>query len=136
MSENPNLYKFEEDPNLSPQKQQSGMNIPVDSLKDIGGIPLPKNEEMGKWLIVVSVIVVLAALWFIGSWINDEMQFKNDQIKNCNANFQDLNVKYILKDQELQQLKTQTGYNQSIQNEVPQQNINSNPQYDINNPVK
>jgi hypothetical protein len=110
MSEDQNLYKFEEETNdNSSTSGRGGMNIPIDNLKDIGGIPLPKNEEMGKWVIVVSIIVALASLWFIGSWLNDEMKFKNDQIRDCNKNFQELNVKYILKDQELQQLKNQKG---------------------------
>ncbi len=110
MSEDQNLYKFEEETNdNSSTSGRGGMNIPIDNLKDIGGIPLPKNEEMGKWVIVVSIIVELASLWFIGSWLNDEMKFKNDQIRDCNKNFQELNVKYILKDQELQQLKNQKG---------------------------
>ena len=110
MSEDQNLYKFEEETNNNPSTSgRGGMNIPIDNLKDIGGIPLPKNEEMGKWVIVVSIIVALASLWFIGSWLNDEMKFKNDQIRDCNKNFQELNVKYILKDQELQQLKNQKG---------------------------
>lgn len=111
MSEDQNLYKFEEetDNNSSTSSNGGGMNLPIDNLKDIGGIPLPKNEEMGKWVIVVSIIVALASLWFIGSWLNDEMKFKNDQIRDCNKNFQELNVKYILKDQELQQLKNQKG---------------------------
>lgn len=110
MSEDQNLYKFEEETNdNSSTSGRGGMNIPIDNLKDIGGIPLPKNEEMGKWVIVISIIVALASLWFIGSWLNDEMKFKNDQIRDCNKNFQELNVKYILKDQELQQLKNQKG---------------------------
>lgn len=111
MSENSNLYKFEEetDNNPSTSSNGGGINLPIDNLKDIGGIPLPKNEEMGKWVIVISIIVALASLWFIGSWLNDEMKFKNDQIRDCNKNFQELNVKYILKDQELQQLKNQKG---------------------------
>ena len=111
MSEDQNLYKFEEetDNNTSASSNGGGMNLPIDNLKDIGGIPLPKNEEMGKWVIVVSIIVALASLWFIGSWLNDEMKFKNNQIRDCNKNFQELNVKYILKDQELQQLKNQKG---------------------------
>ena len=110
MSEDQNLYKFEEETdNNTSASGRGGMNIPIDNLKDIGGIPLPKNEEMGKWVIVISIIVALASLWFIGSWLNDEMKFKNDQIRDCNKNFQELNVKYILKDQELQQLKNQKG---------------------------
>ena len=110
MSEDQNLYKFEEETNdNSSTSGRGGMNIPIDNLKDIGGIPLPKNEEMGKWVIVISIIVALASLWFIGSWLNDEMKFKNDQIRDCNKNFQELNVKYILKDQELQQLKNKKG---------------------------
>lgn len=109
MSEDQNLYKFEETNDNSSTSGRGGMNIPIDNLKDIGGIPLPKNEEMGKWVIVISIIVALASLWFIGSWLNDEMKFKNDQIRDCNKNFQELNVKYILKDQELQQLKNQKG---------------------------
>lgn len=110
MSKNSNLYKFEEETNNnSSTSGGGGMNNPIDNLKDIGGIPLPKNEEMGKWVIVISIIVALASLWFIGSWINDEMKFKNDQIRDCDKNFQELNVKYILKDQELQQLKNQKG---------------------------
>ena len=110
MSEDQNLYKFEEETNDNPSTSgRGGMNTSIDNLKDIGGIPLPKNEEMGKWVIVISIIVALASLWFIGSWLNDEMKFKNDQIRDCNKNFQELNVKYILKDQELQQLKNQKG---------------------------
>ena len=110
MSEDQNLYKFEEETNdNSSTSGRGGMNIPIDNLKDIGGIPLPKNEEMGKWVIVISIIVALASLWFIGSWLNDEMKFKNNEIRDCNKNFQELNVKYILKDQELQQLKNQKG---------------------------
>ena len=68
-------------------------------------MPLPKDGEMGKWFVVIAVIVLVAALWFVGSWINGEMKFKNDQIRSCSENFQSLNVKYILKEQELLQMK-------------------------------
>lgn len=103
-----NTYSFE-DPQTgdsTPSSQQGGgFNVPIDVLKDLGGIPLPKDGDMGKWLIVLAVIVVVAVLWVGGSWINDEMKFKNQQIQTCNENFQSLNVKYILKDQELLILK-------------------------------
>lgn len=104
-----NLYKFEDSPvdssSTSPTSSSNGMNIPIDVLKDLGGVPLPKDGEMGKWFVVIAVIVVVAALWFVGSWINGEMKFKNDQIQSCSENFQSLNVKYILKEQELLQMK-------------------------------
>ena len=103
MSENINPYKFEEGDNNS---SNSNLKIPLETIKDIGGIPLPKNEDMSKWGVVVAVIVVIVGLWFLGSWVIDEMNFKNAQIKACNENFQTLNVKYILKEQELQQIKT------------------------------
>lgn len=103
-----NTYSFE-DPqtgdSTSSSQQGGGFNVPIDVLKDLGGIPLPKDGDMGKWLTVLAVIVVVAVLWFGGSWINDEMKFKNQQIQTCNENFQSLNVKYILKDQELLILK-------------------------------
>lgn len=123
-NESKNLYTFED-----PEGTQStstntggGFNIPIDVIKDIGGIPLPKDNEMSKWFVVLAVIIAVGVLWFVGSWINDEMKFKNEQIRTCNESFQNLNIQYILKDQEVYNLKSDKEMKKADQGEQPVEN--------------
>lgn len=109
-------YSFE-----MPQSGKDPFRVPIDSIKDLGGIPLPEDNQMGKWGVVITIICLVGILFVVGRWVDKEFEFKNAQIKACNANFQELNLKYILKDQELQQYK-----NMNVESNTYQYENNNN----------